>query len=83
MHGAGDGGEGGGIVFTTSDSPDAVIGFYKKKAKDTGMQETMSAQSGGTDIFVATAKEGGNSFHVSATPADGKTQVSLFWSEGK
>ena len=81
MQGAAASGMGGGVIFTAKDAPETVIAFYRDKAKAEGMAETMVMQREGTHIFVATAKAGKRSFHVSAAPGeDGGSQVSLFWS---
>lgn len=80
MAGPSGGGQGGGIVFTTPDAPDAVIAYYKQKAKAAGMEETMNMQTAETLIFAATNKSTKNSLHVSAIKGDDGSQVSLFWS---
>lgn len=80
LQGMNDQGEGGGVVYTARAAPSAVIAFYRGKAKAEGMAETMVMQSSDTHVFVATAKDGKRSFHISATPGEDGSQVSVFWS---
>ena len=80
IQGNGDGGHGGGVIYMTKDKPADVIAFYKKKAKDMGMGETMNMQNGGSWIFVATSKDKNQHFNVNAIEADDGSQVSVFWS---
>lgn len=80
MQAASEGGKGGGIVYTAKAQPDAVIAFYRDKAKAEGMVERMVMRSEEAHILVAAAKDNKHSFRVSATPAEGGSQVSVFWS---
>lgn len=82
MQGSGEDGKGGGIVFTTSHAPDAVIAFYRKAAKQTGLREAMNAQTGETMMFVARGDDNQKTLHVSATRTADGSQVSVFWGTG-
>jgi hypothetical protein len=81
MQGSAETGMSGGVIFTVKDTPDAVIAFYRSKAKAEGMTEAMNMQSNGARVFIASAKDKQHSLHVSAAPSeDGGSQVSVFWS---
>jgi len=74
---------GGTVTFTTTDSPEAVIGFYEAKARDSGLSTVSALKQGDTQAYAAVDPEGrGATLQVVAQPVDdneSQTQVSVTW----
>lgn len=77
MSGTSAEGLGGMVSFTTGDSPDQVIDFYKARAAGTGMATQATIDSGESRTFSAGDEAHGRSLSVSVSRADGKTNVTL------
>ena len=75
-----DGGLGGIVTFTTPDSPDAVIAFYRKRAEAAGLTQIGAMNRGEAKAYGAGKAEGGPFLNVVADPvAEGETSVQLSW----
>jgi hypothetical protein len=74
MTGASGDGTGAMVSFTTSDSADKVIDFYKSRAAAAGLSKTSVVESGGTHVFGA-SDDKGRSISVQASGAGGTTSV--------
>lgn len=78
MRGSGaDLAEGGSFAFTTSDSSDKVLNFYKDKAQDLGLKVKLTTTTGDGAMFVATEDGDKRSLTVIVGGNDGKTTVSV------
>lgn len=77
------GGAGGGIVFTSSASPDDIVRFYRQGADEAGMTQVMALNTGDTRAYSATKGPGGASLTIVAHPVDeGQTSAQLTWTVG-
>lgn len=75
---------GGSITFTTSDSPDKVVAFYKSQAEGAGgMHQTMHNSNGGSALYIAVNVMTERGFHVDATKMNGTTKATISWSGPK
>jgi hypothetical protein len=72
---------GGTIVFVTSDSPEAVIAYYKQKSAAAGFAQTANMNMGGMTMFTATADAQKKSLQVMASTQNGKTQGQIVWGQ--
>ena len=72
---------GGLVSFTTADTPDKVVAFYKAAAAKSGMTPGMDMANGTTHMFTA-AKPGGPSLTVQAGIANGQTSANLILGNG-
>ena len=69
------------MVFTTSDSPQTVVAFYKQKVLGGGMKEAVTVNSGNTTMWSANDEASRRGVQVTATRADdGKTSAQVIWS---
>jgi hypothetical protein len=74
-------GSGGTVVFTTADSPQTVIGFYKQRLG--GMKEAMAVTTGDAMMWSANDEANKRGVQITASKAgDGKTQAQVIW-QGK
>ena len=78
--GNGSNGTGGMVSFSTSASPQDVIDFYKAKAKESGFEDAMSMNTGGTLMYAANATGGSKSMQITATKDDKGTNAQVVWS---
>ncbi len=72
---------GGTIVVETSDSPDAVIAFYKQKSAASGFTQTANMNMNGMLMFTATSNSEKKSLQVMASTQNGKTQAQIVWGQ--
>jgi Na+-transporting methylmalonyl-CoA/oxaloacetate decarboxylase gamma subunit len=73
-------GSSGSYMFTTSDSTDAIIGYFEKKLTSEGFKvETMSAKGMPTSVANLNAKadDGRREVNVTAVPVSGAVQVTV------
>ena len=70
-------GKGGMVSFTTGDSAEKVIAFYRAQAQSAGIGTVATAEAGGSRQFSASDEARGRSLNVSATSEGGATQVAL------
>jgi hypothetical protein len=75
--------KGGMVVFTTSDSPDQVMAFYKTKAQANGMAAQLDANMGAARQFAASDEASGRGLQVIVSGETGATQVQLIWAKNK
>jgi hypothetical protein len=80
---SGANGAGGAMAFETTDSPAAVIAFYKQKSAGAGLSPAMNMNSGTTTMFVANADQGKKSLQLIAEAAGSGAHVQVNWSGGK
>lgn len=78
-------GPGGILSFTTDDTPDAVISFYRQRAEAAGLASMMAMNTGEARAYGAAAGDGsGKVLRVVATPVEGgPTSVQLDWTAGR
>ena len=69
----------GTFAFQTTDSPAAVIAYYKQKSAGAGLSQMMDANTGGAYMFGANADGGKKALEVMASAADGSTHVQVTW----
>lgn len=74
---------GGMVTFTTSDSPDKVIAFYKAKAEEAGLGQVSSMDINGAKIFGAKDEQSGRSLSIQANVTDGKTSAAVTFGTDK
>ncbi|WP_374598603.1 hypothetical protein [Brevundimonas sp.] len=82
----GPSGPGGILEFTTSDTPEAVVSFYRARAEASGLNTIASMNQGGASAYSAGdgANGAGKLLSVVASPGeDGLTNVQLDWSSGR
>jgi hypothetical protein len=72
---------GGTIVIETSDSPDAVIAFYKQKSAASGFTQTANMNMNGMQMFTATSDAEKKSLQVMTSAQNGKTQAQIIWGQ--
>ncbi|MBI3677344.1 MAG: hypothetical protein HY243_12095 [Proteobacteria bacterium] len=81
MTGTDGNGSGGMVAFTTSDSPQTVLAFYKQRVLGGGMKEAVTVNSGNTTMWSANDEASKRGVQVTATKADdGKTTAQVVWS---
>ncbi|MFM6931851.1 MAG: hypothetical protein ACKOUT_06365 [Novosphingobium sp.] len=76
----------GAILLSTEQAPDAIIAFYKAKARQAGIPDSVSNTSPRTGMGpMYSAREGTKrSFMVMTRPIDGgRTEVTLNWGADK
>lgn len=79
-------GPGGILEFTTPDTPEAVVSFYRARAEASGLNTIASMNQGGASAYSAGdgANGAGKLLSVVASPGeDGLTNVQLDWSAGR
>lgn len=82
----GPNGPGGILQFTTPDTPEAVVNFYRARAEASGLNTIASMNQGGASAYSAGdgANGAGKLLSVVASPGeDGLTNVQLDWSSGR
>jgi hypothetical protein len=72
-----DGSDGGSFTFTTPDSSDKVMQFYRDKVQDLGLKVKMSSTSGDTSMIVATEDGDKRSLTVIIGSHPGSTSASV------
>jgi hypothetical protein len=72
-----DGSDGGSFTFTTPDSSDKVMQFYRDKIQDLGLKVKMSSTSGDTSMIVATEDGDKRSLTVIIGSHPGSTSASV------
>lgn len=77
--GQGKEGSGGMVSFTTPDSPEAVIAFYKQKAGAAGMADTMNMNSGGTLVYIGANEKAKTQVSISASKGGDGTTAQVNW----
>jgi CDGSH-type Zn-finger protein len=77
--GNGKDGSGGVVTFTTTDSPDQVIAFYKQKADSIGLAQTMNMDMGGTKTYVAASDKEKRTLSITATKSSDETTGQVTW----
>jgi len=80
---AGANGTTGTFSFETSDSPDAVIAWYKRKSANEGLSQALDMNTGPTTVFTANANGGKKTLQVIAAASGHGAQVQVNWSGGK
>ncbi len=76
-------GPGGMVEFRTSATPDAVVGFYKRRAEGAGLSPVSAMDQGETRAYSAAKMDSGANVQVVAIPASDGTAVTLSWSAGR
>lgn len=82
----GPSGPGGILEFTTPDSPETVVTFYRAHAEASGLTTIASMNQGGASAYSAGdgANGAGKLLSVVASPGeDGLTNVQMNWSAGQ
>ncbi len=72
---------GGMVVFTTTDSPDKVLAFYRNKAQASGLKPQLDADMGAARQFAANDEATGRVLQVIVSGQDGASQVQLIWGQ--
>jgi hypothetical protein len=72
-----DGADGGSFTFTTPDSSDKVMQFYRDKVQDLGLKVKLSSATGDTSMIVATEDGDARSLTVIIGTRSGPTSVSV------
>jgi hypothetical protein len=72
-----DGSDGGSFTFTTPDSSDKVLQFYRDKIQDLGLKVKMSSVTGDTSMIVATEDGDKRSLTVIIGSHPGSTSASI------
>lgn len=70
-------GAGGMVTFTTRDSPERVIEFYKARAAAAGLTDVSNMDINGAKMFGARDEKTGRSLSIQASLADGKTTAAI------
>lgn len=70
-------GEGGMVSFTTTDSPDKIVEFYKARAAAAGLKNVSNIDINGAKMFGANDEKSGRSLSIQASVADGKTNAAV------
>lgn len=81
--GSSNDGAGGMVTFTTSDSPDKVVEFYKARAASAGLSDVSSMDINGAKMFGAKDEKTGRSLSIQASVADGKTTAAVTFGTDK
>lgn len=81
--GSSNDGAGGMVTFTTSDSPDKVVEFYKARAAAAGLSDVSSMDINGAKMFGAKDEKTGRSLSIQASVADGKTTAAVTFGTDK
>ena len=81
--GSSNDGAGGMVTFTTSDSPDKVVEFYKARAAAAGLSDVSTMDINGAKMFGAKDEKTGRSLSIQASVADGKTTAAVTFGTDK
>lgn len=73
-------GDGGMVTFTTPDSPDKVIDFYKARAEAEGLGKVSNLDFNGTKMFGAGDDASGRTLSVQTSTEQGKTTAAITYS---
>lgn len=76
-------GAGGMIVYTAAATPEQVLGFYRDKAKASGLGEATEMNMGAARMLSATDEAGKRSLQVIVTAEGAGANVSLSWTRPK
>lgn len=72
---------GGMVVFTTTDTPDKVLAFYRVQAQASGLKTQLDADMGAAKQFAANDEATGRVLQIIVSAASGASQVQLIWGE--
>lgn len=75
-----DTGQGGGatiLKFTTKDTPDQVVTFYRDAAKKAGLPVSADSDMGASKMFAAEKEDGSEGVQITVASAGGQTLVEL------
>ena len=72
---------GGMVVFTTADTPDKVLAFYRDKARANGLKSQLDADMGQAKQFAANDEATGRVLQVIVSGQAGASQVQLIWGQ--
>ncbi len=81
--GSSKGASGGMVTFTTTDSPEKVVDFYKAQAANAGLGDVSNIDINGAKIFAAKDKATGRSVSIQATVSEGKTSAAVTFGTDK
>ena len=81
--GSSNDGAGGMVTFTTSDSPEKVVEFYKARAAAAGLSDVSTMDINGAKMFGAKDEKTGRSLSIQASVADGKTTAAVTFGTDK
>lgn len=73
-------GDGGMVTFTTPDSPEKVIDFYKARAEAEGLGKVSNLDFNGTKMFGAGDDASGRTLSVQTSTEQGKTTAAITYS---
>ncbi|HEY1706757.1 MAG TPA: hypothetical protein VGG10_00725 [Rhizomicrobium sp.] len=71
---------GGSVIFKTDAAANTVIDFYKKSAASAGLTAALDMTTGDTMVFSAKDDKTKRVVNISASKADGATNVQGTWS---
>lgn len=71
------------VTFTTGDSPEKVIEFYKARAAAAGLTDVSNMDINGAKMFGAKDEKTGRSLSIQASIADGKTSAAITYGTEK
>ncbi len=75
-------GSGGALTLKTSDSPEAVRDYYRDQLNQAGMKvNEMNNALAGTQLLIVTGEGSGHHIAVQIASYEGKTQISLQYSD--
>jgi hypothetical protein len=69
----------GAVTFETTDSPAAVIAFYKQKSAGAGLSQAANMNMGPMSMFTANADGGKKTLQVIASPSGSGAHVQVNW----
>ena len=69
----------GTFTFETTDSPAAVIAFYKQKSADNGFSQVVNMNTGSATMFTANADSGKKVLQVMASTSGSGAHVQVNW----
>jgi len=76
-------GSGGMFVYTAAATPEQVLGFYRERAKASGLGETAEMNMGAARMLSATDEASKRSLQVIVTGEGAGSNVSLTWTRPK
>lgn len=75
-------GEGGIIAFTSSDTPQEILSYYKEQAEAAGYRIESEIRSGDMQMLIAKARDGNGALSVMITPDADGSEVNLTVARG-
>lgn len=76
-------GAGGMVTFTTTDSPEKVVGFYKARAATAGLSAVSTMDVNGAKMFGAKDEKTGRLLSIQASIAGGRTTAAVTFGTDK